>query len=270
MNVTDPATKNEVLALREGIRAKYRAYQQNDPDRFPDLNFNTNRSNYEALRDSFEEEFYTERGHDQKNPNISIPSTNTLALLFTDDDYLPGKKILNTCRSYAEGPAKLIIEPDVAALTQRPSRVVERAKWMLSGGLIGLFCLGLLAFINRWLFTPAPGNLFIDRPAPQSTVPQEVIVEGKVAHAETVWLIVRPNAGQRYFVQPPIMVQPNGFWIGVIYVGGWNKYNEGLPFQIRAVVNPAETLQSGMVLRAWPGAELSSEIREVVRGKSQQ
>lgn len=260
------AIDNEVSALREGIRTKYRAYQQIDPDRFPDLDFNTNRANYEPLRDSFEEEFYKVRGIDRKNPNIGVPSTNTLALIFTDDDYLPGKKILNTSRSYAGGATRFIAKPDMPAPTQRKLPAADKAKWMLAGAVSGVFGLGLLVIVGRWLLTPVPSGLVMERPTPHSTVWREVVVEGEVANAETVWPVVHSRAIQKCWVAHPIKVGKDGWWIGVIYVGSVDKADEGSEYEVRVFVNPTQPLTTGEVLSDWPEAELSTKPVAVVRG----
>lgn len=91
----NPPTPKEMKALRESIKNKYKAYHRLDRDRFPEFEYNTNRANYESLRESFEEEFFVVRGFDTADRHIHIPDTNTLALLFCDEYYLPGKKILN-------------------------------------------------------------------------------------------------------------------------------------------------------------------------------
>lgn len=259
-------TENELKTLREGILHRYRTYHRQDPDRFPILEYNTNRANYEPLKDSFEEEFYKIRHLDRNSPNVHIPSTNTLAMLFTDAAYVPSRKILNTCRSYAEGPTQPFDKPRLTAYPQpEPSRAAW-GKQRIGIGLTSLLCLCITATAVTWLGAPAPGGLTITRPVPNSGVPQEVIIEGKVAHANTVWVAVRSKVNGMVWVQPPILVQDDGVWIGVVYVGKPSRENEGYAYQIRAFVNPASVLTSGNVLPDWPAADLSSNVVEVVRG----
>lgn len=249
--------------LREGIRRRYTGYHLRDRDRYPEFDFNSNRANYQPLRDSFEEEFYEVRKIDRASPNVFIPSTNTLALIFTDDTYVPSTKILNTCQSYALGPAKSSISTDVPARSpEQPSG----NKRLLFGGLGLLFCLGILVLFNRSWPGPAPSGLVISRPSPKSVVLQEVVVAGKVANATTVWIAVRSKINGLVWIQPPILVQDNGDWIGVIYVGNPSKKSEGYTYQVRAFVSPFDKLISGEVLSDWPEAELSSPIVDVLRG----
>ncbi|MFD2570225.1 hypothetical protein ACFSUS_06235 [Spirosoma soli] len=258
---------NQIISLREGIKAKYRQYHLTNQDRYPEFDYNTNRANYEPLRDSFDEEFYNVRGYDRETSTISIPSINTLALLFTNDSYMPGKKILNTCRSYAEGPTQFVASPEVpVSVLPQQSAQAKFVNRRLAGRLMGVLILGVLLYIGLRVFAPVASGLVIIRPAHWSIVPQELIIEGKVTDAEIVWMVVHPTISPTYYVQPPSKVQDNGSWIGVIYVGGPNHGPDSLIYQIQAVVNPTKELHSGEVLSSWPEAELSSQIVEVIRG----
>jgi hypothetical protein len=253
-----PATPNEIIALREGICARYRTYQQRDPDRFPDLPFNTNRANYEPLRESLEAEFFSVRGHDRNSPTIVIPSTSTLAALFTDDTYVPSRKILNTCQSYAEGATQ------PGALPNVPAPPPQRTRWVWVAGLALLLGLGA-AVLGRGVWSEAaPSGLVITRPATNGLVPQEVAIEGRVANAKTVWVAVRSESDSLVYVQPPILVQPDGIWLGVMYIGSQKK-DAGYTYQVRAFVNPTKPLQSGDMLINWPEAEFASGIIRVTR-----
>ncbi len=257
-------------ALREGIKHRYSAYRLYDRDRYPDFEFNSNRANYQPLKDSFEEEFYEARKIDRASPNVSVPSTNTLALLFTDDTYVPSTKILNTCQSYALGSAKVGITSDVPAFSRSSPQQLSRINKLLTGGLVALICSGVVVLAKKNWFSPAPSGLVITRPAPRSVVPQEVVVEGKVTNARIVWIAVRSKANGLIWIEPPILVQDNGKWIGVIYVGSLSKNNEGYAYQVRAFVNPSNRLASGEVLSRWPVAELSSNSVNVVSGPRHQ
>lgn len=257
---------NQIISLREGIKAKYRQYHLTNQDLYPELDYNTSRANYEPLRESFEEEFYNIRGYSRKTPTIAIPSTTTLAQLFTDDNYVPGKKILNTCQSYAEEPTQFVVSPEVPASVQPQQPADEPVNWRLVGWLMGALILGALLFIGLRVLMPVASGLVITRPAHKSTVPQEVIIEGRVTNAQTVWEVVHPTISPTYYIQPPSKVQDDGSWIGVIYVGGHNHGSYNLTYQIKAFVNPIKKLHSGEVLSSWPEAELSSEIVEVIRG----
>ncbi|WP_461053763.1 hypothetical protein [Spirosoma arcticum] len=266
--------KPEMNTLQEGIKNKYRQYHLTDPMQFPDLEYNTNRANYEPLRASFENEFYVVRGIDRINLNIHIPSTNTLSLIFTDDSYVPSKKIFNTCRSYAESKEKVAVNGAVPAtnpLEARPSLVARRivlAGFMLMTGLIGYAAVQYLrsaTSVSDILTKPASG-LLIDRPTYNRIVPRELLTGGKVSGADTVWIVVRAVGSVRYWVQPPIKVRDDSTWRGATYIGSEDKGDIGVKFQIRAFVNPANVLKDGDVLHSWPEAELSTKAVVIIRG----
>ncbi|GAB3715281.1 hypothetical protein GCM10027592_55720 [Spirosoma flavus] len=273
-------TIDEVRSLREGIKTKYNTYHKSNSDRFPPIEYNTNRGNYEPLRQSFDEEFYVHRGIDRFNNNLHIPSTNTLALLFTDDNYLPGKKILNTCRSYAEGKSTLtqvyIDQPE----TQNESPATTKNRWLFIGSLIllaGFVVYGLV----RYLFYPSsPSNLLIHKPIHGETVPRIVAIEGNVSNADSVWVVIHPISWNRsydpdggwnkYFIQAPVRVESNGTWKCVLYVGSTNPGEAGVKWQIRAFVNPEQAYKSlyttSDLYHQWPKAQLSTEAVEITRG----
>ena len=256
----DLAIENQLKALREGIKSKYKEYHALNRDRFPDFEYNTNRANYEPLRESFEEEFYVIRNIERTNKNIHIPSTNTLALIFYDDNYVPGKKIFNTCRSYAEGKST---QPEVTVVSQ--SSITNRSTIAIF--ITGLVILsGLLFYIYQKVFTTLPTGLIIEQPTNNILVPMEVTVEGKVSNARKVWIVVRYAGGLRYWVQPPIEVEDDGKWKGAILIGEDNIGDMGLRSQIRAFVNPVKSLKGDEVLYSWPEAQLSSKVVEVIRG----
>lgn len=258
-------TDNERQTLRNSIKIKYHQYRLRDPVLFPKFEYNTNRTNYESLRTSFEEEFYVVRGLDRTSPTIHIPSTNTLALLFTDDDYVPNKKILNTCRSYAEGPTAFPNRHQAITPASLDTSMPKKRNKLVVGGLMALGIVVLSALIKQFIFRPSPSGLVIERPTNHSSAQQEVIVEGKVANAETVWLVVHPESGDFYYTQPATKVQDNNWWISVVFIGGVQEAKGGHKFQIRAFVNPTIALSSGKILRSWPQAELATDAIEVVR-----
>lgn len=258
--------KPEMSLLRESIKNKYKQYHITDPGHFPLVEFNTNRTNYGPLRASFEEEFYVVRGIDRTSPNIHIPSTNTLSLLFCDDSYVPSKKILNTCRSYAEGKSGVSVSSGASAPISSEPAITNKPKGLAPTGLGLLASLVVILALSRWFAKPAASELVIDRPTARSTVSQEVIVEGKAINAETVWLVVHAEKSLLYWIQPPVKVQDNGMWIGVIYIGGVSYGDAGLLYQVRAFVDPDKKLTSGMILKGWPRAKLASDSLEVIKG----
>ncbi|MBO0934346.1 hypothetical protein [Fibrella aquatilis] len=256
--------------LREGIRARYRTYQQRDPDRYPNFEFNTNRANYEPLRESFEEEFYRVRGYDAKTPTIAIPSTSTLAQLFTDDSYVPSRKILNTCESYAEGPVQAdnIVEAvhQAGPLPSNPKPAINQ--WLLAA--IGTVALVSLCIMGWRAVYPKPSGLVITRPIHRSIIPRENVIEGRVFNAKTVRIVLLSVSFDRYWITEPIQVNDNGVWQIEEIIGSHLKTDIGQTYQLRAFVNLKEEFPPGEVYPSWSGtwpeAELASNVIDIVRG----
>jgi hypothetical protein len=277
-NADQTADSNEINALREGIKSKYQVYHTLDKERFPAIEYNTSRSNYEPLRLSFEEEFYVVRRINRLSNNLHIPSTYTLALIFNDDNYLPNKKILNTCRSYAEGKSQLVADEVTRGKHIREIKA-GRVLWIVGPVLL----IGLAIYIASNYLMPAstPNGLIITKPNHRQTVPRFLTIEGKVSNADTVWLVVHPIGWDRsypapvgwhkFYVQPPITVDENGIWKGQIYIGSADKGDIGVRSQIRAFVNLDKKYRvlgdyERYVFSSWPKAELSTQAIEVVRG----
>lgn len=255
----------QLQTLRKNIKEKYKQYHLTDRDRFPAIEYNTNRNNYEPLRASIEAELFTVRGIDKNADHFQVPSISTLANLFTKDSYLPGKKLLDTYQIYAELDG--ISESNQVGVVTYPARVRTTRKSLAPVAYRTAFIalIALLAFCAWRLSFESPSGLLIVRPTANSFVPEEMVIEGKVSNAETVWLVVRPKNEHYYYVQPQVKVQHDGKWLGVIYIGEHNSENDGLTFQIRALVNPVEKLINGEMYYDWPEAELTSKIVEVVR-----
>ncbi len=263
----NPPTQKEMIALREGIKNKYKAYHRLDIDRFPEFEYNTSRANYEPLAESFREEFFVVRGFDTSDRNIHIPSTNTLAQLFCDEYYLPGKKILNTCQVYTDELSQSTGVDD--SLTENPRVVtvpVKKLSLLLAG--IVLVTILVVCIVSESILKVAPpaSGLTLSRPSTGRVVPQELLAAGNVSNAQTVWVVVRPKGSKQYFVQPPMKVGDDHKWRGVIYIGSVNMANVGSAFQVRAFVNPVIALEEGNLLYSWPQAQLATGIVEVIRG----
>ena len=263
----NPPTQKEMKTLREGIKNKYKSYHLLDRDRFPDFEYNTNRANYEPLRASFEEEFFMVRGLDPSDKTIHIPSTNTLAQLFCDEYYLPGQKIRNTCQSYTDNLHWDTDINDTPTANPRVVTVPGKTVNLLLAGVVLSVALFIYIIWKPTLDAPLPASgLTLNRPSNGRVVPRELLAAGKVLNAKTVWVVVRPKGTNQYFVQPPMNVETDNTWRGVIYVGSINPANVGFTFQMRAFVNPAITLQKGDLLYSWPQAERATGIVEVIRG----
>lgn len=258
--------------MREGIKKKYDCYHLKNKVTYPDFEYNSNRANYEPLKDSFIEEFFLVRGIDRIDNTLHIPSTSTLVQIFCDDAYVPTRKILNTCRVYAEtAPAgtltgvaattELTTAGHTRSYTSRTGRIITAVLIVLAG--VALYAVEL----QRHSGTQASG-LVIERPANGKTVPMIAVVEGRVSNATTVWIVVRDIRSDTYYVQHPITVEDDGTWRGAIHIGGTNKAHIGALVQIRAFVNPSRMmkLSDEDILYLWPEAELSSAAVAVVRG----
>lgn len=257
----------QLYSLREGVKEKYKQYHLTDRDRFPAIQYNTNRNNYEPLRTSIEVELFTVRGIEKTTDFYQIPSTSTLANLFTNDGYVPGKKLLSTYLLYAEANEKGVAGSKGIAVPDFRSRY---SKWSITSSFSVFIVLVVALMLAVYLWRPfwastSPGTLRVTRPKANALVPWEVVIEGTVTNAETVWLVVRHEKGYQYYVQPQVRVQNDGSWLGVIYIGRDSSDNAGLTFQIRALVKPVSELARGEIYYDWPEAELTSEILEVVR-----
>ena len=269
----NPALETAMKTLREGIKNKYGDYHRQDGKRFPNLEYNTNRANYEPLADSFREEFYVVRGVDRAKNTIHIPSTKTFAAIFCEEDYVPGKKILNTCRSYAEGAAQVVAEEATFATSRVNTTTLSKKTGNLlriTGIILLVGAVSYLAIRQLYHVPPASG-LMILQPQNKQLVPRKSFIEGRVSNADTVWVVVRPQEKDEYYFQAPIVVEHDSTWRGQIYVGSASKESIGLTFEVRAFVKPAGTPESmevleSTVLTSWPEAELSSTTVEVVRG----
>lgn len=256
-------------SLREGIRSKYEAYHRLNPDRFPVFSYNTNRANYEPLRESFEEEFYVVRSIDRTSNTIHIPSTKTLASIFTDEDYKPGRRILDTCRSYAWGksPTQVSQVPVNSAKNENPPGIpMSRRRLMYLAVCLGLIGLATVA-VSAWRRSRIPENrLTVHYPAPNAVVPRRFLARGHVSDAHEVWIVVHIEDSLDYYVQRAVMIEPNGDWQGLVHAGRVGTIDVGRRVQMRVFINTNEPLEEEEVLYAWPKAEFASEVIDVVRG----
>lgn len=262
----------EMEALRQGIRLRYLTYHERDRDRYPELDYNTNRANYKPLRASFEEELFGVRGLDRQTPSIYIPSINTLALLFTDNDYRPGKKILNTCLLFAAPTPFSQTATDSSPVVDLPStpRLRSRLTWPWGAGFLLLVGYGLL-IIWQW-YNRTAQDLVIYQPHRLQVVSRLVPVAGEVTHANEVWLVVHPMInGEKFYVQNPIVVDKQGKWKGNIIIGPLHDPPVDVPFEIRAFIHPGGAYRAfeetgTTIFDAWPEkAELATEPIVVIR-----
>lgn len=268
-------TLENIVKLRAGIKQRYQSYHLLDRDRFPQFGHNTNRVNYEPLRASFEEEFYVVRGLDRINQTIHIPSTNTLALLFTDDSYVPSQKIWNTCWLYAgestQRNVPFLTNPTDLVRPIRPGRILPIdgiRLYVVWGSLLLIIVIGLgYQLSSRTVPTKIKrkaSNLLISQPSQNKIVSREIVVEGKVSNADTVWVLVGSKTGG-YWAQRPIVVNDDGTWKGPILIGHFTNLDTGVRFQLKAMVHPVKPLKEEDYFRPWPKAELMSETVEVIK-----
>ncbi|MFD2570226.1 hypothetical protein ACFSUS_06240 [Spirosoma soli] len=267
-------TATDMSVVREGIKRRYTQYHTINRDKYPAIEFNSNRVNYQPLRDSFEEEFFEVRQIDRVNNRLHIPSLNTFAQLFTNDEYIPSRKIFNTCRSYAQG---YTLQPDVN--WTEPTATVAQFKgkprpWFLIGSvatLVVIMCV-LAAYWVLKLKSQASELVILSHHTGQ-VASQKIQLEGRVKNADVVWIVVHPlGKDQKFYVQDPVPVKADGTWKGLIFVGMPNHQSDGFRFTIRAYVRPGGSYKALFAeeryeFDSWPEeAELSTESIVVIRG----
>ncbi|MEA5458302.1 hypothetical protein VB796_04600 [Arcicella sp. LKC2W] len=253
--------------LRDDVKKRYLYYHKLDTDRFPIFEYNTNRKNYESLKESFEEEFFTRRGISRTKNNLHIPSTNTLALLFTDNNYTPSQKILNTCRSYTKESSiktSALLEDETLNSLSKPTPT--NPPFIVGKPLLLVAIILLLGFVFYQLFMDKHERLYIDSPSTNTIVPRILPIEGTAENTNEVWVVVKSKSTNKYYVQQPIEVQNGRDWVGRVIIGSVSSEDVGQVFEIRAFINPVKTIKKGDELTAWPISEVSTESIEVIRG----
>ena len=257
----------DLKSLRDDVKKRYLYYNKLDTDRFPIFEYNTNRKNYEPLKESFEEEFFTRRGISRTKNNLHIPSTNTLALFFTDNSYIPSQKILNTCRSYTkENVLKINRLRDDEIVSEMSQSKYSKGQLAVGKAFLILGTILFFVYVSYKLLGPKNERLRISRPSLNSIIPRIVTVEGTVEGAGEIWVVVKSKSANKYYVQQPILSQKNGDWVGTIIIGSVNSEDIGQAYEIKAFFNPVKKMKTGDELKAWPIAEVSTETIEVIRG----
>lgn len=107
-------------------------------------------------------------------------------------------------------------------------------------------------------------GLVLKQPVSNQVLPQKIIAEGQVDHADFVWVVIHDLTNGGYYVQSPGKVEANGRWRAPIHVGAINTHSRA-KFQIRVFVSPVEVLQEGAILSNWPKAQFSTEAINVFR-----
>ncbi|MBO0934347.1 hypothetical protein [Fibrella aquatilis] len=274
MQPTDkPITKVDINVLREGIKSQYACYHALNRDKYPAFVFNSNRANYGPLRVSFEEEFFEKRQIDRRNNYLHIPSVNTFAQLFSNDKYIPSRKISNTCRLYFQTAPELIINgaaPTAKRLCHKQAQLKP-----ITVGIITFICL-LIAY---WLLKSIAyaSDLVVLSPISGQVVPRLPLIEGRATNTNVVFVVVhRVGEGELFYVQDPAAVQTNGTWQTTAYVGVADHRSDGAAFEIRAFVRPGGSYKElynekqRYVYDSWPEtAEAATEPIIVVRGPKQ-
>jgi hypothetical protein len=268
-------TDNEMLILKEAIREKYEACRLSKPGKYPVLKFNSYPTPYEHLQKSFKEELASYGQADMQEALAAIPSAKVFAKIFHEGYIIKDNNVLNTCYLYAWGRPRnvaadvvpTVTVPDVPRPTTTPAAGSSVKQTYKRNLLLAALISGAgLAAIGYYRSTLHPGELVITSPVNGMTVPRIMIAKGRANHAELVWLVIRNPKRPEYYVQSPAIVSDNGTWEIPIYTGSSDKSSIGVRFQLRAFINPPKTLLEGQTVYAWPEAELSSDIIEVVRG----
>lgn len=262
-------------ALREDIKKKYEECRLQKPGKFPKIKFNSYPAAYVHLQESIKEELVKYGQTDTQLSAAAIPSTKIFAKIFHEDYALKDEKIIDTCYLYAYGKTrdtyyKLAGNPaDTTAIHTATLPRHWFSNWTTTGKitLAGVAILAGLAVYKATTQQALPASgLVIDSPTNDSIVPRQLLAKGRVTNATNVWVVVRNAKAVRYWVQPEATVNDDGTWKGPIYIGSEDKADIGMRAQIRAFVNPTQTLQEGQILYTWPEAQLASGIVEVVRG----
>lgn len=108
-------------------------------------------------------------------------------------------------------------------------------------------------------------SLVISAPEQGSKAGRELNVKGTAPAGQRVWLLVHPQGTSDYWIQPPASTNGEGQWQNVVYIGRDGQGDIGLRYEIRAVAEPQAPLKEGKVLKAWPEAQIQSEIITVTR-----
>lgn len=101
-------------------------------------------------------------------------------------------------------------------------------------------------------------------PLNKTSVPIRPVVKGILNIKAKIWVVVHPLSTNEYWVQPSVSIQKIK-WQTKIYIGREGNIDVGKQFEIRAVVNPFDSLQEGMKFNVWPKAQAYSNIKTVTR-----
>lgn len=107
--------------------------------------------------------------------------------------------------------------------------------------------------------------LLISTPVQDAKVGRELQVKGTAPAGQRVWLLVHPQGTPDYWIQPSAATNGEGQWNSTAYIGRDGQGDIGLRYEIRAVAEPQAPLKEGKVLKAWPEAQMQSEIITVTR-----
>ncbi|MEZ0542326.1 hypothetical protein [Fibrella arboris] len=272
-------TEDEMQALRNDIKKKYESYHADKPGKYPKIKFNSYPAAYLPLQDSFKEELQKYGQLDGPQIAATIPSTRIFAKIFHENYILREAKIIDTCYLYARGKTRDYFAPvatdeDKAPIHQSMNSSATRlsftnwplTRWPVVAGITLLSGVVVYALVGQSQTKLPASDLVITRPIHNNVVPRQLFAEGRVSNASHVWVVVRNSKAIRYWVQPEINVNADGSWKGPIFVGSEDKADIGFRAQIRAFVKPMEPIKEGDVLYAWPKAEASSGMIEVIRG----
>jgi hypothetical protein len=131
----------------------------------------------------------------------------------------------------------------------------------------GTFPLALI-FVSLACFSQAqqiPLTVTTSEPQPNATVEQRDTVSGSVSDPQAkVWVVVHPIGTSEFWVQPPVTLNTDGTWSVLAYFGREGLLDRGNLYEIRAFVNPSESLESGE-RRSWPLAAAESQSITVTR-----
>jgi hypothetical protein len=97
-------------------------------------------------------------------------------------------------------------------------------------------------------------------------VGERPVVEGSCSDAKArIWLLIHSTEDGNFWVQPRVILSPNGSWRALPYVGRPGSVDAGKLFELIAVANPKADLREGETLNHLPEAEGTSSVVELTR-----
>lgn len=136
--------------------------------------------------------------------------------------------------------------------------------------LAGIIAAVIAGVIVYWLTqggqeTDKPLQVVITSPTTNTTVEMVDQIRGYVSDPTAkVWLVIHPLQSSDCWIQQAVIVEADGSWASMARFGENNSAHRGLPYEIRALANPIQTLSKGRTA-CWPSAKAVSRALYVRR-----